>query len=158
MSSEWEGTERGLQISLATGGLEGHDVALELLMCLGQALWTGLSQSRRKAYWLQVDSEIRAGIPGEIDEHALKEKRLLLSGRVSAASNRRLERYGCASFAGTVAEYIHSLWHDVTIRRGRDFLPAREVGQRLELLHRWYPPGRGYRLFPRGAARDSQRP
>jgi hypothetical protein len=97
-----------------------------------------------------LDGEIRAGISGEIDEDALKQKRLLMSGRISDGSSRRLESYGSAYFAGTAAEYIHSLWRDVTIGSGPDFLPVRQLMRRLELLSRWYPPARGRRLFPRG--------
>ena len=149
VASQWTSTDQELLISLAASGGDEHDIALELLLCLGQALWDKLSPAQSKAYWLLVDEEISAGIPGEIDEDALKQKKLLLSGRSSAASRRRLERYGMASFAGTVAEYIHSLWHDVTIRSGPDFLPAPQLRRRLEMLSRWYPPARGRRLFPR---------
>ena len=122
---------------------------MELLLCLGQALWSKLSYNQRKAYWLLVDEEINAGITGEIDEDALEQKTLLLSGRNSAAG-RRLECSGSASFARTAAEYVHCLWHDVTVRSGTDFLPARQLRRRLELLSRWYPPAPGHPLFPRG--------
>jgi hypothetical protein len=150
VNSQWAETDRGLEISIAAGGRKAHDIALELLLCLGQALWTKLNRSQRRAYWLLLDDEIGAATPGEIDEDALKQKKLLLSGRISAGSSRRLESYGSASFAGTAAEYIHSLWHDVTVRSGPDFLPARALKRRLEMLSRWYPPPRGRRLFPRG--------
>jgi hypothetical protein len=158
VASQWTARDRELEISLAAAGREEHDITLELLLCLGQALWSKLSPSQRKTYWLLmllINEEISAGIPGEIDEDALKQKRLLLAGRTSAASRRRLERYGLASFAGTAAEYIHCLWHDVTIRSGLAFLPARQLRRRLELLSRWYPPPRGHQLFPPGS-RDWQ--
>jgi hypothetical protein len=152
VASEWTETGHGLEISLAAAGRSRHDIALELLLCLGQALWTRLSPGRRGEYWLLLDSEIGAATPGEIDENALRRKRLLMASIVSARSNRRLESYGSASFAGTAAEYIHSLWHDVTVRSGPDFLPAPQLRRRLELLLRWYPPARGRRLFPRAGS------
>lgn len=148
VASKWTVTDLELEISLATTGREDHDIALELLLCLGQALWEKLSDSQRKAYWLLLDEEISAGTPGEIDEDALKQKRLLLSNRTSAGNRQRLARYGSASFAGTASEYVHCLWHDVTVRTGAAFLPAKQLRRRLELLARWYPPGRGHRLFP----------
>jgi len=148
VASRWTATEAGLEISLAAAGREEHNVALELLLCLGQSLWINLSPRRAREYWLLLDREIAAGIPGEIDEDALEQKRLLLTNRSSAGSRTRLARYGAASFAGTVAEYIHSLWHDVTIRAGPDFLPALQLRRRLDLLSRWYPPARGRRLYP----------
>ena len=149
-ASQWTATDRGVEISLAIADRDGHDVALEMLLCLGQALWGQLSDYQRKSYWLLLDAEIRAGITGEIDEDALKEKRALMATRSSAASGRRLERYGSASFAGTAAEYVHCLWHDVEVRSGPDYLPASHLRHRLELLSRWFPPNRGYRLFRRG--------
>ena len=154
VASRWTATDLELEISLAAAGREDHDIALELLLCLGQALWEKLSDSQRKDYWLLLDDEISAGTPGEIDEDALKQKRLLLSNRYSAGSSRRLERYGSASFAGTAAEYVHCLWHDVSVRTGPAFLAARRLRRRLELLARWYPAGQGHRLLPRG---DRQR-
>lgn len=147
LASQWTGTDRGLEISAATAGMEEHDTAMEVLLCLGQALWENLSHGQRTAYWLLLDAEIRAGITGEIDEGALKEKKALLADRASAASGRRLERYGSASFAGTAAEYIHCLWHDVRVLSGPDYLPAPQLRRRLELLSRWFPPDRGHRLF-----------
>jgi hypothetical protein len=146
--SQWTVKDARIEISLAMAARDGHDLALELLVCLGQALWERLNYTQRKAYWLLLNDEIDAGIPGEIDEEALQQKRLLFSSRNSAASSRQLERYGSASFAGTAAEYIHSLWHDVGVRTGVRFLPPEQLRRRLELLARWYPPGRGYRLFP----------
>jgi hypothetical protein len=152
VASQWIAADRGVEVSLATADRDAHDVAMEILLCLGQALWERLPYYQRKAYWLLLDTEIRAGITGEIDEEALREKRALMANRSSAASGRRLERYGGASFAGTAAEYVHSLWHDVEVRSGPDYLPAPQLRRRLELLSRWFPPDRGYRLF-RGSRR-----
>jgi hypothetical protein len=147
--SQWSASGRELEIEIAAAGREGHDVAMDLLLCVGQALWTRLTGGQQKAYWLLVDAELRAGTPGEIDEDALRQKKALLSGRFSATSRRRLELYGAASFAGTAAEYIHCLWHEVTIRSGPDFLPAPQLRRRLQLLSQWYPPAPGHQLFPR---------
>ena len=45
-------------------------------------------------------------------------------------------------------QYIHSLWHDVTVRTSEEHLPAQWLRRRLEFLARWFPPDRGHRLFP----------
>jgi len=149
VASKWTAGGGELRISISIGGRDGHDIAMELLLCLGQALWQKLSSGQLKAYWLLLDSEFLAGIGGEIDEDALREKRALLGGRISAASSRRLERYGCASFAGSAAEYVHSLWHDVEVVGGPEHLPAKELRRRLELLEAWFPPDRGHKLYPK---------
>ena len=147
VASQWTETEGGLEVSVITAENESHDIAMELLLCLGQALWEKLSDGEIREYWLVLDQEIRAGISGEIDEQALEEKRSLLASRIHARSRRQLERYGQAAFAGTAAEYVHCLWHEVTARTGPDYLPAPQLRRRLELLASWFPPDRGYRLF-----------
>jgi len=155
MTSQWTTTNSVLEVSVTTGEFEEHDIAMELLVCLGQALWERLSVAELSAYWTILRDEINSGIQGEIDEQALAEKRYLFESRSHANSARCLESYGCASFAGTAAEYIHCLWHDVSIRSGADYLPAVPLRRRMELLVRWFPPDRGYRLFP--AARPHSR-
>jgi hypothetical protein len=148
VTSRWTTTISSLEVSLTTGEFEEHDIAMELLVCLGQALWERLSVAELSAYWTILRDEINSGIEGEIDEHALDEKRFLLESRSHANSARHLESYGSSSFAGTAAEYVHCLWHDVSIRIGADYLPAESLRRRLEHIARWFPPDRGYRLFP----------
>lgn len=146
-SSRWSSAGGALEVELALDGEEPHDLALELLLCLGQALWETLSEEEYQAYLRLLQAEIEAGVTGEIDETALEEKRKLLSSRVLAQSPRRLERYAQASFGATFAEYVHSLWHDVTVRTGPEHLPPDRLRRRLELLAAWFPPRPGYRLF-----------
>jgi hypothetical protein len=54
-----------------------------------------------------------------------------------ARDPRCLEQYGVASFAALAAEYVHCLWHDVTIRTGEAYLPAPQLRRRLELTARF---------------------
>jgi hypothetical protein len=151
-ASRWTMTDGGLEVSVTTKGFEEHDVAMELLLCLGQALWERLSDAELRAYWMLLCDEIGAGIEGEIDEQALEEKRSLFERRSHTSIAGRLARYGCASLAGTAAEYVHCLWHDVTVRTGPDYLPAQWLRLRLKLMSRWFPADRRHRLFP-GAKR-----
>ncbi len=148
-TSEWRESAGVLEITVACAGVEAHDVAMELLLCVGQALWEVLDPGEGATYLLLLCEEIEAAVTGEIDEQALEAKRRLMKGCAAARSRRALERYARASFAGTVAEYVHCLWHDVTVRTGPEHLPSPWLRRRLELLSRWFPPGRGYRLFAR---------
>ena len=148
-ASQWRENGEGCEIVVATGETDPHDVALELLLCLGQALWEKLDHSERSGYLLQLDAEFHSGVTGEINDVACSEKEALLSSRISAISRRRLERYARASFASTAAEYIHAMWHDVTVREGGEHLPAHVVKKRFQMLSRWFPPNRGRRLFGR---------
>ena len=147
-ASRWTMADDGLEVSVTTAGIEEHDVAMELLLCLGQGLWERLADGELRAYWMLLCDEISMGIDGEIDEQALLEKRSLFESRSHANNLKRLTSYARASFAGTVAEYVHCLWHEVTVRTGPDHLPVEPLRRRLELMARWFPPNRGYRLFP----------
>lgn len=135
--SRWERTEEGLQVVVATEGVEEHDIAMEVLLCVGQALWETTTPAEREAWLRVIGEEIEAGVEGEIDEDALVEKRALLGGGLSARSRRRLLRYAGASFASTVAEWVHSRWHEVTVREGPEQLPAEWLRRRWEVLERW---------------------
>jgi len=146
-SSRWTETDEGLEIEVATEETEPHDVALEALVCLGQVLWEKLERSEVEAYLRLIEGEIAQGVRGEIDEEALRQKRRLLRSQAAARSRTRLEIYAQASFAATAAEYVHSLWHDVTVRTGEEHLPADCVRARLELLASWFPPEAGQPLF-----------
>ena len=157
ITSQWTTTPSALEVSVTTSELEEHDIAMELLVCLGQALWERLSVAELRAYWTILWDEINLGIEGEIDEQALDKKRSLFESRSHAKSAHHLQSYGCASFAGTAAEYVHCLWHDVSIRSGANYLSAEPFRRRLELMARWFPPDRGHRLFP-PARRHTGRP
>jgi len=147
-ASQWSETGQIVDICVATLSAQEHDVALELLLCLGQVLWERLSSTEREAYWRLIKAEIDGGVTGEIDEDALAAKRVLMANHAHAGSPRYLEQYGRASFAAAAAEYVHCLWHDVNIRTGPEYLPALHLRRRLRLLERWFPPNPGYRLFP----------
>jgi len=146
-TSQWTATGTGLEVEVAVSGAEPHDLALEALLCLGQALWESTTREERAAWLKLLDAEMRENVAGEIDEEAMEEKRRLLGSRTLARSPRRLLRYAGVAFASTLAEYIHALWHDVTVRSGPEHLPAECLRRRLELFERWFPPRTGRRLF-----------
>lgn len=147
ITSRWRRGSAETEITIALGEQEPHEAAMELLLCIGQLLWEVTTEEERTAWLEELRREIEAGVQGEIDEQALEAKQRLLAGTASARSRRRLQDYARASFAGTAAEYVHCLWHDVTVRTGPEHLPVEWLRARLALLARWFPPNRGYRLF-----------
>ena len=75
ITSQWDESDSGLEVRVTISGLEEHDVAMELLLCLGQALWGRLSAHELRGYWTLLEREICEGVTGEIDEQALEAKR-----------------------------------------------------------------------------------
>ncbi len=154
IASRWHWVSAGLHVELNPNETTPHDCALELLTCMGQALWNSAAAEERRAWLTLLRDEIEAKVEGEIDEPALREKRAMLSSRILATSPRRMERYAEASFAGTVAEYVHTLWHEVTVQTGPDYLPVPWLHRRFALLSRWFPAEKSAspRLFPHRCA------
>ena len=152
ITSRWHWGETGITVEVNSSETSPHDCALELLTCLGQALWDSATTGERRAWLELLRNEIEAGVEGEIDEQALDHKQSMLSSHILAASPRRLERYTEASFAGTMAEYIHSLWHDVTVQTGPDYLPLPWLRHRFALFSRLFGMATGGNpgLSPRG--------
>jgi hypothetical protein len=68
VASRWTTANGGLEVSVMTAGIEEQDVAMEVLLCLGQGLWERLADGELRAYWMLLCDEIIAGIKGEIDE------------------------------------------------------------------------------------------
>src|SRR5229473_3511250 len=52
VASQWTETEAGLEVFVMTAGSEDQDIAMELLLCLGQALWKKLFDRELREYWL----------------------------------------------------------------------------------------------------------
>ncbi len=152
-SSRWRLSGNGVLIEVATDECSPHDVAIEALLCAGQALWERITDRELGAWLATLSGEISAAFPGEIDEvpYGLKTALLATTGE---PPRRRMLEYARASFAATLAEYVHCLWHDVTVRSGPEHLPVRFLRRRLELLARWFPPDPGYHLFPRRPVRQ----
>jgi hypothetical protein len=147
IASQWTHTEDTLEITVSTEGVDPHDVALELLVCLGQVLWEKATAAERCGWLTLLGAEVDASVHGEIDEDALGAKRELLSSRQAARSRRRLQHYASVSFASTAAEYIHCMWHDVTVRAGPEDLPAEWLRRRVEFMAKSFPPDRGQRVI-----------
>ena len=147
-TSRWTLGVSGLEITVSTEDVEPHDVALEVLTCVGQALWDVISPDKCTRWLQMIQCEIDEGVTGDIDEQSLAEKQALFSSAASARSYRRMAEYARTSFAASAAEYVHSLWHDVTVRVGPEHLPPAYLRKRLEMMHHWFPPERGYVLFP----------
>jgi len=134
--SRWTQSDTGLLVELATEDIEPHDLAMEFLTCVGQALWERTEEEQRREWLCLLLDETDSGIGGELDEAALEAKQHL---KTRPSNPDALEAYAAASFAASLAEYVHSLWHDIEFTEGEDFLPEAAVKRRFDLLSRWFP-------------------
>ena len=134
-SSLWLERPDGLHLFISFGDTNPHDAGFELLAALGELLAPRLSDQVFARYAQLLARELREGACGEIDEEALEAK--------EAAG----EDYTTVSLASTLAEYMHSLWHDVELRQGPEHLAGAFLRRRFELLAECFPPNAGFVLF-----------
>lgn len=146
-SSVWLETEERINLVLPCRELDAHDTGFEFLASVAELLHPRLTGPELARYAELLEAELGAGIPGEIDEDSLLAKEPLMKRRAQRRVRSAFERYRDISFAGTMAEYLHGLWHDVQIRIGPEHLPLPQLRRRMELLAEMFPPNPGYRVF-----------
>lgn len=149
-SAVWVETPERIHLVLPCRELDPHDAGLELLASVAELLRPRLTGEELDRYTGLLESELASGVPGEIDQEALRAKHPLATLRARRRrSPEAFARYRDASFTSSLAEYIHGLWHDVEIRVGPEHLPFAPLRRRLTLLAELFPPNSGYQLFSR---------
>jgi len=146
-SAVWLETETLISLLLAGRELDPHDTGFELLASIAELVRGKLSSEELESYTQLLEGELRAGIRSEIDEEATAAKQPLLGTRTWHRNRASFERYRDVSFASTLAEYMHGLWHDVQIRVGPEHLPLPQLRRRMDLLAEMFPPNPGYHVF-----------
>lgn len=147
----WSEEQGRLNLVLAGRELDAHDTGFELLASIAQMVLPKLTGDEMSGYAALIESELTAGAGGEIDKESLNAKTAYLKQRVNGGPRaaKRLSQYIDTSLAGTLAEYMHGLWHDVQIRVGPEHLPVEQLQKRMIWLARLFPPNPGYDLFAR---------
>ncbi|HZO98941.1 MAG TPA: hypothetical protein VFD30_01480 [Terriglobia bacterium] len=146
-SAVWVETERLITLLLACRELDAHDTGFEFLASIAELTRTRLSSEELGRFTELLEKELHAGVQGEIDEDALAAKQSLVASRGWRRRRGSFEDYRDIAFAGTLAEYMHGLWHDVQIRVGPNHLPFPHLRRRLELMAEMFPPNPGYQVF-----------
>jgi hypothetical protein len=147
-SAVWVETPERIHLVLPCRELDAHDTGLEFLASIAELLRPRLREQEMERFAGLLESELRTGVTGEIDQDALRVKRPLVSTRARRhRSTEAFARYRDAAFVSSATEYMHGLWHDVEVRVGPDHLPFPPLRRRLEWLAELFPPNPGYRLF-----------
>ena len=149
----WVEENKTLHVVVACRESNAHDAGFELLAAIGEILQERLSRGERSQYRRLLEQELKDGVPGEIDEDVLEVKKTFLASSTRERKTK-LEDYLAVSFAGTLAEYVHGLWHDVEVRLGPDDLPVPALRRRLELMTNLFPPNEGYQVFAENFERE----
>ncbi|MGH9327396.1 MAG: hypothetical protein ACRD2B_12030 [Terriglobia bacterium] len=149
-SAVWVEVENRTHLFLACRELDAHDTGFELLASIAQLLQPKLTGAEDERYEQLLGGELAAEVGGEIDKEALSAKEAFLKHPSHFADRKEhFTAYRDASFASTMAEYMHGLWHDVQIRTGPEHLPVPQLRSRMALLAQMFPPNPGYRVFAR---------
>jgi hypothetical protein len=154
-SAVWLTADERTNLVLASRELDAHDTGFEFLASLAELSLSKLSAGEMGRYAEMLEEELRHGIRGEIDEEALAAKKSCVSSQRPWRKSRALfDQYRDVSFASTLAEYMHGLWHDVQIRVGPEHLPVTQLRRRMNLMAEFFPPNAGYSVFAEELAKD----
>lgn len=154
-SAVWMAADDRTNLVLASRELDAHDTGFEFLASLAELSLSKLSAGEIERYTLLLEEERRLRISGEIDEEALTAKKTCASSQHPWRKSRALfDQYRDVSFASTLAEYMHGLWHDVQIRVGPEHLPVAQLRRRMNLMAEFFPPNAGYSIFAAELAKD----
>ncbi|MGH9470766.1 MAG: hypothetical protein ACRD1N_10560 [Terriglobia bacterium] len=140
---------------LACREVDAHDTGFELLASIAQLVRQKQSDAELESYNRLLLQEIRDGVTGEIDKEALEAKQKLPESLEQGGE--LYLAYRDESLAGTLAEYLHGLWHDVQVRVGPEHLPVPQLRQRMLLISTIFPPNPGYSLFAREMEQDESK-
>jgi len=146
-TAAWVESPERINLLLAARELDPHDTGFEFLGSVAELLRPRLADSELGEYTRLLEEELRHGVPGEIDEEARNAKNAYLASLRGRRHAAQFEHYRDVSLMGTVAEYIHGLWHDVQIQVGPEHLPVQQLRRRMDLMTRLFPPNEGYQVF-----------
>jgi len=147
-SAVWVESSERIDLVLPCRELDAHDTGFEFLATVAELLRPRLTSQEIERYSQLIETELKGEVPGEIDEEALAAKQQIGgSGFRRKFTREHFERYRDASFASTVAAYMHGLWHDVQIRVGPEHLPVPQLRRRMMLMAEMFPPNSGYEVF-----------
>lgn len=101
------------------------------------------------AFRTLIKSELEASVHGEVDDDSWRAKQNLLRKTLNATrDSRALSDYVRQSFIDTLTLYLHGICCDIDVETGPRQLPSRYLRKRLVLLKGFYPPPKGYAVFP----------
>lgn len=101
------------------------------------------------AFRTLIKSELEASVHGEVDDDSWRAKQNLLRKTLNATRNSKaLTDYVRQSFIDTLTLYLHGICCDIDVETGPRQLPSRYLRKRLGLLKSFYPPPKGYAVFP----------
>ena len=147
-SAVWVESNERIHLILPCRELDAHDTGFEFLASIAELHRVRLTSSELGRYTQLLETELSEGVPGEIDEEASAAKRQVAGSRFRRRmSHEQFEHYRDASFASTLAEYMHGLWHDVQVRIGPEHLPVPQLRRRMVLMAEMFPPNKGYQVF-----------
>jgi hypothetical protein len=150
-----ESSER-IDLVLPCRELDPHDTGFEFLASVAELLRTRLSSQEMDRYRQLLEEELRGGVQGEIDQESGAAKQPLGGSRLRRRlSHEQFDRYCEISFTGTVAEYMHGLWHDVQVRIGPEHLPVPQLRRRMIMMSELFPPNEGYQVFSEELKKDT---
>ena len=100
-------------------------------------------------YSALLRDELNSEVHGEVDENSWRLKQTLRRSKTGVRrETKAFQMYVRQSFTDTLTLFLHGICCDIDIETGPRQLASRHMRKRLELFRGFYPPPKGYAVFP----------
>ena len=116
--------------------------------------WTEEVES---AYSGLIREELNGEVHGEVDEASWRLKQSIRRGKAGRKDSKAFREYARQSFIDTLTLYLHGICCDIDVETGPRQLASRYLRRRLQVIRGFYPPPKGYAVFPE-ELKNAERP
>lgn len=147
-SSAWD-TKKGHVMAFGVKEQEMAEYHYHLFQGIS-VLMSGLASKEVLAgFSAMLRDEMNAEVHGEVDESSWRLKQTLRRSKTGVRRETKAFRiYARQSFIDTLTLFLHGICCDIDVETGPRQLASRHMRKRLELLRGFYPPPKGYAVFP----------
>jgi hypothetical protein len=139
----------GAVLAFAVKGADVADHHYRFYRAIAELTADSLPEGIPQEYAALLETELKAGVHGEVDEGAWRLKNeLTRRDRNFRRPTDRLKQYIRQSFIDTLTLYLHGICCDIDVEPGPRQIPSNWLRKRLTLLKTLFPPPQGYAVFP----------
>ena len=147
-ASAWE-TKKGHVMAFGVKEQEMADYHYHLFHGIAVLVNGTAPKEIMAGYSTLLRDELNAEVHGEVDESSWRLKQTLRRSKTGVRrETKAFQIYARQSFVDTLTLFLHGICCDIDVETGPRQLASRHMRKRLELLRGFYPPPKGYAVFP----------
>ena len=147
-ASAWD-TKKGHVMAFGVKEQEMADYHYHLFHGIAVLISGLASKEILSTYSAMLRDELNAEVHGEVDEASWRLKQTLRRSKTGVRrESKAFQLYTRQSFVDTLTLFLHGICCDIDVETGPRQLASRHMRKRLEMMRSFYPPPKGYAVFP----------